>query len=272
MPNRKDGNETVQYVVDLFFVICRFLRHFLRSAASAAPLRTPVPIPPPPTPSRPRPRRARASDDRGRAGAIGTRGRERVRGRVNAGLKPAARCGSSRRRRSARRFSSSRAATKSPRLILPRERRVLKDRRCPDVLERLTGLSLGADDLRLDSLGMSRRDAGAHRWPAVARRLAGRDARPRARRVSRHMQGRPTLVAADYGGWHVDYSQHANGFPRAFACDRLEPCRPPPPRLRRIAVDITARVEQLEVKSSRSRAWVVEDHHPTPIPMTPRLN
>src|SRR5687768_15196431 len=34
-------------------------------------------------------------------------------------------------------------------LVLPRERRVLKDTAVADVLERITGLALGADDLRL---------------------------------------------------------------------------------------------------------------------------
>ena len=57
------------------------------------------------------------------------------------------------------------------------------------------------------------------------------------------------LTAADYGPWHVDYADHASGFPRTV-------------RVRRAgdnAIDITARVEQLEVNTPiNPRAWVVD--------------
>lgn len=131
-------------------------------------------------------------------------------------------------------------------LVLPRERRVLNRTSVAAVLERLTGLSLGADDLRLIVSGClvdRAAPAEGRQWPGGWQAVTiGPD------RVAylRSVQGRPTLVAADYGPWHVDYSQHANGFPRVV-------------RVRRDNVDITARVEQLEVNTSiNPRAWEVD--------------
>ena len=134
-------------------------------------------------------------------------------------------------------------------LVLPRERRVLKDTAVSAVLERLTGLSLGADDLRLIVSGClvdraaptdGRQFPGG--WQAVT-------IGPERIAYLRTVNGRPVLVAADYGPWHVDYSQHANGFPRVV-------------RVRRAGdadIDITARVEQLEVNTQiNPRAWSVE--------------
>src|SRR5688572_32256082 len=131
-------------------------------------------------------------------------------------------------------------------LVLPRERRVLKDTAVSAVLERLTGLSLSADDLRLIVSGclVDRATTADGRqfpggWQAVT-------IGPERVAYLRTVQGRPTLVAADYGPWHVDYSRHANGFPRVV-------------RVRRDTVDITARVEQLEVNTQiNPRAWDVD--------------
>ena len=65
----------------------------------------------------------------------------------------------------------------------------------------------------------------------------------------RAMQGRPTVVAADYGPWHVDYSQHMGGFPRVVRVRRAGDA----------TIDITARVEQLQVNTQIDpRAWSVE--------------
>jgi hypothetical protein len=134
-------------------------------------------------------------------------------------------------------------------LILPRERRVLKDTAVSAVLERLTGLSLGADDLRLIVSGCLVERAA----PTDGRRFPGGwqvvTIGPERIAYLRNVNGRPVLVAADYGPWHVDYSQHANGFPRVV-------------RVRRAGdtgIDITARVEQLEVNTQIDpRAWSVE--------------
>jgi hypothetical protein len=146
-------------------------------------------------------------------------------------------------------------------LILPRERRVLADTPVSAVLERLTGLSLGADDLRLVLSGClveQPAPADGRQWPGGWQAVT---IGPERVAYLRTVQGRPVLVAADYGPWHVDYSQHASGFPRvvrvrsavasakadAGAADRSR------------AIDITARVEQLEVNTEiNPLAWKVE--------------
>lgn len=134
-------------------------------------------------------------------------------------------------------------------LVLPRERRVLKDTGVADVLERITGLALGAEDLRLILSGClidkaapsdGRQWGGA--WKAVT---IGPD------RVAylRMQNGRPVLTAADYGSWHVDYSGHAAGFPRIVRVRRAGDS----------AIDITARIEQLDVNTQiNPRAWSVD--------------
>ena len=99
-------------------------------------------------------------------------------------LNPAARSGSKPSRHSARRSSSSPDATRRATLVLPREHRVLKDTGVAEVLERLTGLALGADDLRLILSGCLRRQGRAVRRPAVGRRMARGDDRARSRRLS----------------------------------------------------------------------------------------
>src|SRR5688572_1943971 len=99
-------------------------------------------------------------------------------------------------------------------LILPRERRVLADTPVSAVLERLTGLSLGADDLRLILSGClveTPAPADGRQWPGGWQAVT---IGPERVAYIRTVQGRPVLVAADYGPWHVDYSQHVSGFPR----------------------------------------------------------
>ena len=134
--------------------------------------------------------------------------------------------------------------------MLPRERRVLKDTAVSALLERLTGLTLGADDLRLIVSGCLVDGA----TPADGRQFPGGwqavTIGPERVAYLRTVQGRPTLVAADYGPWRVDYSQHAGGFPRAVACDRaLGPGGEGGGGHGEI--DITARVEQLEVNTDQ---------------------
>lgn len=134
-------------------------------------------------------------------------------------------------------------------LVLPREHRVLKDTGVAEVLERITGLALGAEDLRLILSGclVDRAEPSDGRqwgggWRAVT---IGPD------RVAylRVQNGQPVLTAADYGPWRIDYSAHAAGFPRVV-------------RVRRsgdTAIDITARLEQLDVNTQiNPRAWAVE--------------
>jgi outer membrane biogenesis lipoprotein LolB len=141
-------------------------------------------------------------------------------------------------------------------LLLPRERRVLKDAAVRDVLERITGLSLGADDLRLIVSGcLVDRAAPADgrqwgdAWKAVT---IGPD------RVAylRLQNGQQVLTAADYGPWHVDYSAHAGGFPRVI---RIRSSALGPRSLGEGGIDITARIEQLQVNTQiNPRAWSVD--------------
>jgi outer membrane biogenesis lipoprotein LolB len=134
-------------------------------------------------------------------------------------------------------------------LVLPRERRVLKDTGVAEVLERITGLALGADDLRLilsgcliDKAAPSDGRQWGSGWKAVT---VGAD------RVAylRMRNGQPVLTAADYGPWHVDYSAHAGGYPRVVRVRRAGDT----------AIDITARIEQIQVNTQiNPLAWSVE--------------
>lgn len=131
-------------------------------------------------------------------------------------------------------------------LVLPREKRVMTDTGVAAVLERLTGLSLGADDLRLIVSGClveQAAPADGRQWPGGWQAVT---IGPERVAYLRQVQGRPVLVAADYGPWHVDYSRHMSGFPRTV-------------RIRSGDIDITARVEQLEVNTQiNPRAWSVD--------------
>jgi outer membrane lipoprotein-sorting protein len=132
-------------------------------------------------------------------------------------------------------------------LLLPRDRRVLLDAPVPDLLERLTGLKLAADDLRLLLSGCLVEQAAptegrtfANGWQAVSVG-AGTSA------YVRTVNGAPAVVAADDGNWRVDYANHRNGWPRQV-------------RIRSVSgdVDMTAAVEQLEINTDiDDQAFVV---------------
>ena len=179
----------------------------------------------------------------------GRAGGERVRGRILTGLE----AGGAVRLEAPAPFGAPffllAGRNETATLVLPREKRVLKDTAVSAVLERLTGLTLGADDLRLIVSGCLVDRA----TPADGRQFPGGwqavTIGPERVAYLRTVQGRPTLVAADYGPWHVDYSQHAGGFPRAVRVRRAGDT----------AIDITARVEQLEVNTQiNPRAWSVD--------------
>jgi hypothetical protein len=192
----------------------------------------------------------------------GRAGDERVRGRVLTGLE----AGGAVRLEAPAPFGAPffilAARGEVATLILPRERRVLKDTPVSAVLERLTGLSLGADDLRLVLSGClveAPTPTDGRQWPGGWQAVT---IGPERVAYLRTVQGRPVLVAADYGPWHVDYSAHANGFPRvvrvrsAVASAKADANASAD---RAGAIDITARVEQLEVNTQiNPRAWVVE--------------
>lgn len=134
-------------------------------------------------------------------------------------------------------------------LVLPRERRVLADTGVREVLERITGLALGAEDLRLIMSGCLVENATPTEgrqwgsdWKAVT-------LGPERVAYLRMQGGQPVLTAADYGAWHVDYSGHLSGFPRVVRVRRTGDT----------AIDITARLEQLQVNTQIDpRAWVVD--------------
>lgn len=183
----------------------------------------------------------------------GRAGGERVRGRVIAGLDT----GGAVRLEAPAPFGAPffilAGRDEKATLVLPRERRVLKDTAVAAVLERLTGLSLGADDLRLIVSGClvdQAVPAEGRQWPGAWQAVT---IGPQRVAYMRMNGGRPVLVAADYGPWHVDYSEHASGFPRVVRVRRAEALA------KADAIDITARVEQLEVNTRIDpRAWVVD--------------
>jgi hypothetical protein len=179
----------------------------------------------------------------------GRAGGESIRGRVHAGLES----GGAVRLEGVAPFGApvfilagrSERAT----LLLPRERRVLKDTAVSEVLERLTGLALGADDLRLMVSGCLADNAApsdGRQWPGgwqAVTLAADRIAYVRVR------QGQPVVVAADYGPWHIDYSDHAGGYPRVVRVRRSGDA----------ATDITARVGDLQVNTTIDpRAFAVD--------------
>jgi outer membrane biogenesis lipoprotein LolB len=136
-------------------------------------------------------------------------------------------------------------------LVLPREHRALKDTGVAEVLERITGLALGADDLRLILSGCLTDNAApvdGRQWGADWKAIT---IGPERTAYLRIQNGQPVLTAADYGSWHVDYAGHASGFPRVI--------RIRSGRRGDASIDITARVEQLEVNTQiNPLAWVVE--------------
>ncbi len=185
----------------------------------------------------------------------GRAGGERVRGRVRPGLE----AGGAVRLEAPAPFGApffNRAGRQeTATLVLPRERRVLKDTAVSAVLERITGLALGADDLRLIVSGClvdKAAPAEGRQWPGGWQAVT---IAPERVAYMRTVQGRPVLVAADYGRWRVDYSQHAGGFPRVVRVRSASGASADPATV----IDITARVEQLEVNTQiNPRAWSVE--------------
>src|SRR6187549_3731046 len=146
----------------------------------------------------------------------GRAGNERVRGRILTGLE----AGGAVRLEAVAPFGAPffvlAGRAERATLVLPREHRVLKDTAVADVLERLTGLTLGADDLRLIVSGclVERAEpSDGRQWSGGWRAVTIGPERVAYLRVQ---NGQPVLTAADYGPWHVDYSAHASGFPRVI--------------------------------------------------------
>lgn len=134
-------------------------------------------------------------------------------------------------------------------LLLPRDRRVLNETPVPEVLERLTGLALRADDLRLMVSGClvdNATPSEGRQWPGgwQAVTLA-----PERIAYLRTRNGQTVVVAADYGAWRIDYAEHTSGYPRVV---RVRPAGDP-------STDVTARIGDLQVNTEIDpRAFVVE--------------
>ena len=192
----------------------------------------------------------------GELGLSGRAGGERVRGRVLTGLEAGGHVRLELPAPFGAPFFILAGRAERATLVLPREHRVLQGTSVAAVLERLTGLSLGADDLRLIVSGClvdRATPSEGRQWPGGWQAVT---IGPERIAYLRLMQGRPMLVAADYGRWHVDYSQHAGGFPRVV---RVRSAIASAEADRATTVDITARVEQLQVNTQiNPRAWDVD--------------
>jgi hypothetical protein len=123
-------------------------------------------------------------------------------------------------------------------LLLPRERRVLDDTPVAQVIERLTGLALGADDLLQALAGCvgAGEASNGRRWSAAWEAVDTADARTV---FLRQQAGAWQVAAVDGAGWRADYRVVENGFPREVRL-RSEDGR----------VDLVASVGQLEVNAA----------------------
>jgi outer membrane lipoprotein-sorting protein len=158
-------------------------------------------------------------------------------------------------------------------LLLPRDDRVLADAAVPDVLERLTGLALAADDLRLiltGCLAEPATPAEGRAWPGGWRAVtvgAGITAYLKA------IGAGPAVVAADHGAWRIDYTNHQGGWPRTVRIRSAE--RSPGERTAAASssvtpagIDITATIEQLEINAGIDEKAFVIDVPPGASPIT----
>ena len=187
----------------------------------------------------------------------GRAGDERLRGRVIAGLER----GGMARLEGVAPFGAPvfilAARGEQATLLLPRERRLLAEASMPEVIERLTGLPLGADELRGALAGCL--GAGGEAWDGRQWSGGWRAVSTPGDRVVflRQQAGQWAVAAADGGGWRADYRDVVNGYPRQV-------------RLRTTdgRVDLVARVEQLEVNTLIDPAAFDLIVPPGTVPMT----
>jgi hypothetical protein len=186
----------------------------------------------------------------------GRAGDERVRGRVITGL---ARGGSARLEGvapfGAPMFILAARAERAT-LLLPRDRRVLDDAPVSQVIERLTGLALGADDLMrtLAGCGGTGEAGNGRRWSDAWEAVDTPDGRTV---FLRQEAGAWQVVAIDARSWRADYRTFQNGFPREV-------------RLRSDddGVNLVASVQQLEVNTTIDEAAFEVDIPAGTDPMT----
>jgi outer membrane lipoprotein-sorting protein len=167
----------------------------------------------------------------------GRAGDERLRGRVITGLER----GGSARLEGVAPFGAPvfilAARAERATLLLPRDHRVLDDTPVAQVIERLTGLPLGADDLLralAGCLGAGEARDG-RQWSGG---WAGVETADGRLALMRRRAGDWQLAAVDGEGWRADYRAIENGIPREV-------------RLRSAdgQVDVVAAVQQLEVNA-----------------------
>jgi hypothetical protein len=163
-------------------------------------------------------------------------------------------------------------------LLLPRDQRVLADAAVADVLERLTGLRLTANDLRLILTGCLAEPAvpsNGRSWPGGWRAVTLTESKdpskpepssfsPQQATASevtvymKTMNGVLLVVAADRGPWHIDYSNHQNGWPRRVRIRSASD----------VGIDITAALEQIEINTDIDEKAFVVDIPAGAAPMT----
>jgi outer membrane biogenesis lipoprotein LolB len=168
-------------------------------------------------------------------GLSGRAGGESLRGRVHTGLQQ----GGAVRLEGVAPFGapifilagSNEAAT----LLLPRDRRVLRDAKVADVMERLTGLAIDGDDLRrmLSGCPGGPEASDGRQWRTGWKAVTLAAARTA---YLREQGGRWVIAAADIDDWRVDYAEHLNGYPRRVRIRTADG-----------GVDLSARVGELEV-------------------------
>ena len=149
-------------------------------------------------------------------------------------------------------------------LLLPRDNRVLPDADVAQLLERLTGLALAADDVRLILSGCLTEGGtpvDGRSWPNGWRAVtvgAG---------ITAYLgeAGNGTVVvAADHGAWRVDYSNHLNGFARTVRIRSTSAAGGNAASM----VDISAVLDQLEINTGIDEKAFVIDVPAGAIPMT----
>ncbi len=150
-------------------------------------------------------------------------------------------------------------------LLLPRDNRVLVDAALPAVLERLTGLALAANDLRMILTGClveQPQPAEGRRWSNGWRAVTVGNG---ITAYLRDVNGQPVVIAADHGRWRVDYANHLNGWPRQV---RIRSADNDKNAGQAAAIDLSANLDQFEINTGiEDRAFVV-DAPPGAIPIT----
>lgn len=141
-------------------------------------------------------------------------------------------------------------------LLLPRDRRVLRDADVAQLLERLTGLALSAAEIRLLLTGCLVEGAApgnGRAWPSGWRAV---DLDTGVTAYLRERQGVTAVVAADHGAWRLDYDQHQGGFPRVVRIrSAADPAAPEAG-----AVDIRAELQQLEINTTiDAKAFAIDE-------------